>query len=60
MNYAEKRVELIEKHNNLGQQVQQLTEAVQQTKVAMSELRGQVALLDDLIKEEATSEGEEE
>jgi hypothetical protein len=60
MNYAEKRVELIEKHNNLGQQVQQLTEAVQQTKVAMSELRGQVALLDDLIKEETTSEGEEE
>ena len=53
MDYAAKRILLIEQHNKLVQQIEV-------AKSATAELRGQIALLEQIIAENKTEEDEED
>ena len=61
MDFEARRAELIALHNNAMQNSQRLTAQVEEIVTAATEMRGQIALLEQLIKEEADQEkGEEE
>lgn len=57
MDYAAKKEELIEQHNKLTQQADQLIEQVKQYRNGAVAIRGQLQLIEEIDKETEGGEG---